>query len=94
MKMTDADIVCTPHTSLCRVEAHDTNWRRTPGELWVRAHGMTPHKMPAMNLLAMFVLFHTITVRDGVDVAAAHAAFLNIDEYRKAIAPDISGAED
>ncbi len=32
-------------------------------------------------------------VRDGIDVQAAHRAFLAIDEYRFRIAPDTEGAE-
>jgi hypothetical protein len=41
----------------------------------------------------MFILFNTVTVRDGIDVKKAHKAFLQIDEYRAAISPDIPGAE-
>jgi hypothetical protein len=42
----------------------------------------------------MFILFNTITVRDHVDVEAAHNAFLAIDEYRQTISPDTKGAEE
>jgi hypothetical protein len=48
---------------------------------------------PRTALLAMFVLFNTVTVRDGIDVKRAHEAFLTIDEYRKTISPDAPGAE-
>ena len=44
------------------------------------------------QLLAMFILFNTLTVRDGIDVGAAHRAFLGIDEYRETISPDAPGA--
>lgn len=40
----------------------------------------------------IFVDFHTLTVRDGVDPQTAHEAFLVIDEYRALISPDIRGA--
>lgn len=33
------------------------------------------------QLLAMFILFNTIVVRDGLDAAMVHQAFLAIDEY-------------
>jgi hypothetical protein len=32
--------------------------------------------------VSLFILFNTITVRDGIEVAKAHDAFLAIDEYR------------
>ena len=46
------------------------------------------------DLLGMFLLFNTITVRDGVSVEATHKAFLKIDEYRQTISPDTPGAEE
>ena len=41
----------------------------------------------------IFIDFHTLVVRDGVDVQAVHRAFLKIDEFRRSIAPDILGAD-
>ena len=50
--------------------------------------------MPHWQQVAMmFADFHTIVVRDGVDVQEAHKAFLEIDEYREVISPDIPGAD-
>lgn len=40
-------------------------------------------------LTQVFVDFHTLVVRDGIDPQTAHKAFLKIDEYRAAISPDI-----
>jgi hypothetical protein len=40
----------------------------------------------------MFILFNTVTARDGIDVQKACKAFLEIDEYRRAISPDAPGA--
>ena len=40
---------------------------------------------------ALFIVFHTMVVRDGVDVQVAHRAFMEIDEYRDLIAQDIEG---
>jgi len=45
------------------------------------------------QLLGMFILFNTVTMRDEIDVQKAHKAFLEIEEYRRAIAPDAPGAE-
>lgn len=40
----------------------------------------------------VFVDFHTAVVRDCIDPQLAHKAFLVIDEYAEAIAPDVEGA--
>lgn len=45
------------------------------------------------QVMQIFIDFHTIVVRDGIDPNAAHREFLKIDEYRERISPDISGAE-
>jgi hypothetical protein len=42
----------------------------------------------------LFILFHTLVVRDGIDAQGAHNAFLEIDEYRHLISPEIDGAEE
>lgn len=47
----------------------------------------------AENVMMVFVDFHTLVVRDGIDPKAAHAAFLAIDEYRRIISHDIDGAD-
>jgi hypothetical protein len=97
MKMIDAIVVWTPDTNLCRVETKGSSWERTPGDFWMSATGFGEwggfkHKDDFTRLLAMFVLFNTITVRDKVDPQVAHDAFLNIDEYRSTISPDCRGA--
>jgi hypothetical protein len=46
-------------------------------------------KCEPMKLLAMiFIEFNAMVVRYGIDPQEAHKAFLAIDEYRDAIAPD------
>ena len=45
----------------------------------------------ANKVMRMFIDFHTLVVRDGIDPQAAHREFLKIDEYRKRIAPDTPG---
>jgi hypothetical protein len=44
------------------------------------------------SALMLFIEFHTIVVRDGLDPQKVHQAFLKIDEYAERISPDISGA--
>ena len=41
---------------------------------------------------AILVNFHTLVVRDGVDLQVAHREFLKVDEYRDFISPDCDGA--
>jgi hypothetical protein len=50
---------------------------------------MSPDQLAAQ----IFIDFHMIVLRDGVDVQAAHRAFLKIDEFRGSIAPDIPGED-
>jgi hypothetical protein len=40
----------------------------------------------------IFVVFHTLVVRDGIDPQAAHREFLKIAMYRRRISPDIKGS--
>jgi|tagenome__1003787_1003787.scaffolds.fasta_scaffold20278990_1 hypothetical protein len=42
----------------------------------------------------LFIEFNTLVMRDGIDPAVAHNAFLAIDEYAESISPDIRGARD
>jgi hypothetical protein len=43
--------------------------------------------------LQMFLDFHAMVVRDGVDPKVLHSEMLKIDEYRRYIANDIDGAD-
>lgn len=100
MKMDEAVVVWTPGTNQCRIERLGSEWQRTPGDYWMpvthltkRGYGRYEHKGKDTKYLAMFIHFHTCVVRDKVDVKAAHQAFLEIDEYREKISPDIEGAD-
>lgn len=99
MKMVEADVIWTPGGDV-RVARHLSGWERTPGDLWMPATALgemaqVPTKgKPHMQLLAMFILFNTIVVRDRIPAIVAHRAFLAIDEYRHSISPDAPGAED
>lgn len=42
--------------------------------------------------LLLFIQFHSMVVRDGIDPLVAHQAFLKIDEYAETIAPNLPGA--
>jgi hypothetical protein len=46
------------------------------------------------SLAQVFIEFHTLVVRDGIDPQVAHEAFLAIDEYAEAISSDIKGARE
>jgi hypothetical protein len=48
----------------------------------------------AKSVAQVFIEFHTLVVRDGIDPQVAHKAFLVIDEYAEAISPDIPGARE
>jgi hypothetical protein len=103
--MTEADIIWTPADAdvstagAVRVERHLSGWQRTPQDRWMPAAeawglGCALSKSdPIRRLLSLFILFNTITVRDGIEIAKAHDAFLVVDEYRRAISTDTPGAE-
>lgn len=59
------------------------------GWVYAGADGSDPD---VSDVAMVFINFHTIVVRDGVDPQVAHEAFLVIDEYRERISPDIPGA--
>ena len=65
-------------------------YRATAGAAFAFVQKMTGADAERM----LFIDFHTLVVRDGVDPKQAHAEFLKIDEYRWSISPDIDGAED
>ena len=44
------------------------------------------------KVMKMFIDFHTLTVRDGIDPRAAHWQFSKIGEYLRRISPDTPGA--
>lgn len=60
----------------------------TDGCCMTAFHGLAPEMQVAM----IFIVFNTIVVRDGIDLQSAHAAFLNIAEYRRRISRDMRGA--
>lgn len=47
---------------------------------------------PDIRPLRLFLEFHTLVVRDGIDPQALHKEFLKIDEYCWHLAPDVEGA--
>jgi hypothetical protein len=60
---------------------------------WTRAYDTQDPNRETDRLLGMFILFNVLVVRDRIDPKAAHAAFLEIDEYRMAISSDAPGAD-
>jgi hypothetical protein len=65
----------------------DNRYVFTGGACYVDRRQMTLEQ----KVMLMFIDFHTLVVRDGIDPQAAHREFLKIDEYRKRINPDIDG---
>ena len=66
--------------------------RKLRSALWACDHfwkTLTPEQRVTM----MFITFHSLVVRDGIDPQVAHKAFCAIDEYADSIAPDINGAK-
>jgi hypothetical protein len=108
MKAKDALIVWTPVWRTGYAATHgkvrvgpllkegDADWTRYPVE-YASSGGagyIARRKMRPSQLLAMvFIDFHSMVVRDGIDPQEAHRAFLTIDEYRTHISPDIAGAD-
>jgi hypothetical protein len=66
----------------------DNRYAYTGGACYVDRREMTL----AQKVMMMFIDFHTLVVRDGIDPQAAHREFLKIDEYRNRISPDTDGA--
>jgi hypothetical protein len=67
---------------------HPVKYAFTGGASYIAWRACDP-----MRLLAMiFIEFNAMVVRDGIDPQLAHKAFLAIDEYRDAIAPDMEGS--
>lgn len=102
LKAKDAIVVWRPATldtrPTVRVVRKGSSWDRDGNEFWMPATalgewGFSSAKDPKhLQLLAMFILFNTLVVRDRIPVPLAHEAFLNIDEYGKTISPDCPGA--
>lgn len=60
----------------------------TPFAMW--DYIARPGMSEAEVLASLFIRFHSMVVRGGIDPIVAHEAFLGVDEYRAAISPDIS----
>lgn len=75
----------------CGVVLNTPEGKRTipKGALWMPLN----YGHVKFPLLALFVQFNTMVVRDGVDPLTAHRALLRVDAYRKTISPDMEGAE-
>ena len=72
-----------------------TGWSRRLGQSAFTAGccEMARHDWPEdRKVLMLFLDFHTLVVRDGINPQAAHREFLKIDEYRRRISSDIDGA--
>lgn len=59
--------------------------RYTVGACFSATDKLSPDEVVAQ----VFIDFHTLVVRDGIDPLKAHAEFMKIDEYRERISEDI-----
>lgn len=95
MKFTEAMIAWNNDSDQIKVSPwpDTTGWSddydATVGACEIAIHDLTPDQ----QIAALFARFLTATLSAGIDVQAAHRAFLEIDEYRRSISPDIEGAE-
>lgn len=71
-------------------ERHTDDLPFSGGAAWLEMRNAPVHEA----LVRMFVEFHSMVFRDGIDPLVAHQAFLGIDEYRWALAADVPGAEE
>ena len=95
MKLLDVMIAWNPGTDQIDVVLWPDKSRSAVALRWTAGACNNEWKTatPEGRLMLLFVHFNTIAVRDRVPVQAAHSAFLKIDEYRRAIAPDQKGAD-
>jgi endonuclease YncB( thermonuclease family) len=95
MKFLEAMIAWNPNTDEVDVgpwpdrSGWSRRYRRTVGACFTELRDMSGEERERR----LFIDFNTLVVRDGVPPAAAHKAFLKIDEYRSSISPDMPGAE-
>jgi hypothetical protein len=91
--------LAAPDAGHVRIERRHSGWQRTPGDRWMPVISLgemgevSTKDDPTKQLLAMFILFNTLVIRDGIHPFRAHEAFLEIDEYRQTISPDSPGAD-
>lgn len=95
MKYKEAMVAWSRHTDQIKVgpwpqrDGWSKPYRYSVGACFLKVREMTQDKVGGK----VFIDFHSIIVRDGVDIAAAHKAFLQIDEYREYISGDILGSD-
>jgi hypothetical protein len=65
-------------------------YHMTDGACWLESRTWTLDQQK----LRIMTLFHTLVVRDRLDVDEVHREFCKIDEYRVTISRDIEGADD
>ena len=98
MRLAEALIAYNPGTDQIRVGPLSTassakDWtvgmERTAGAAYTNVRSLE-----GLNARAYIMSeFLGIVIRDRVNLDAAHRAFLEIDEYRQALPPDVKGAD-
>jgi hypothetical protein len=99
MKAAEALIAWTPDSRDAvevgpLLRAGEADWTE-PYDYTGGAAYTTRRKMTGPLATAMvFIEFHTLVVRDGLDPQAVHREFLKIDEFRDHMSPDCPGLGD
>jgi hypothetical protein len=107
MKAHEALIAWTPNTSGWReratagqvkvgplIDADNVDWTNPFSHTGGAAYIQRRKLRGAESVAKLFIDFHTLVVRDGIESQVAHEAFLMIDEYAESISPDIAGARE
>ena len=81
MKITEVVITAVPAAESVRVTQCE------PGQ------GTIVPSNPDKELLGLFILFHTLVIREGVPFEKVYEAFLAIDEYREVMSINAVGTD-
>ena len=84
---TAGDVAICPH-----LHPIGAGWGRQFERVGGAAHADRRKLRGAESTARLFIDFHQLIVRDGIDPELAHHIFLVIDEYAKSISPDLPGA--
>lgn len=96
MRAAEANVAYQPGTGDIRVVHERDTGALPPHYRWCGVvAGDADNKLPTTPTETerlVFITFNTLVVRDAIPVAAAHRAFLAIDEYRWSLCPDLADA--
>jgi hypothetical protein len=74
------------------IREHPRDWTEGYSSTGGAAYTRVRNLRGAASVAQIFIDFHSMVVRDGIDPKVAHRAFLEIDEYAECISNDIEGS--